>query len=135
MIAVALGVIAAVLMLTAGIVTSVPTPDYLTFFGASIRTTSAQIFLIGAICTWALLVASWLLTVGIRRSRARGVQLAEARRRAGADRAGRIRRGHDADGEADTLVLTGLADGPGLRGRPNWQPTAEDWAHSQPVEE
>lgn len=135
MIAVALGVIAAVLMLTVGIVTSAPTPDYLTFFGASIRTTSAQIFLVGAICTWALLVASWLLTVGIRRSRARGVQLAEARRRSAGKRAEAIRQVLDPDGEADTLILAGLADGTGLRGGANRQPAAEEWARSGPAEE
>lgn len=135
MIAVALGVIAAVLLLTVGIVTSAATPDYLTFFGASIRTTSAQIFLVGAICTWALLVASWLLTVGIRRSRERGAQLAEARRRAAARRAGSPRRGVVADGDADTLILTGLSDGPGPRGRQDWQPVAEEWARSQAAEE
>ena len=137
MIAIALGVIAAVLLLTVGIVTSAATPDYLTFFGASIRTTSAQIFLVGAICTWALLVASWLLTVGIRRSRERGAQLAEARRRAAARRAGAgsPRRGIVADGEADTLILSGLSDRTGLRGRQDWQPAAEERVHSQPAEE
>ena len=136
MIAVALGVIAAVLLLTVGIVTSAATPDYLTFFGASIRTTSAQIFLIGAICTWVLLVASWLLTVGVRRSRERGAELAEARRRA-AGRRGRAgsSRGAVADGEADTLVLAAFADGAGLRERPHRQSAAEERAKPYPVEE
>src|SRR5580704_7639440 len=81
-IAVALGVIAAVVLLTVGVVTSAATPDSLSFYGASIRTTSAQVFLIGAICTWALLVASWLFMAGVRRSRERGAQLAEAKRQA-----------------------------------------------------
>jgi hypothetical protein len=173
-IAVALGVIAAVLLLTVGVVTAEATPDYLTFFGASIRTTSAQIFLVGAICTWALLVASWLLTVGVRRSRERGVQLAEANRRAAARRAvrraarrsgagspaeagavfeSRAASGSGAafesgaasgsgpsgrlivDGEEDTLILTGLADGSGLGPRQNWQSGAEERVHSRPVEE
>jgi uncharacterized protein HemY len=140
-IAVALGVIAAVLLLAVGVVTAAATPDSLTFFGASIRTTSAQIFLIGAICTWALLVACWLLMLGIRRSRERGEQLAEARRRRSANRAG----------SADALSLTAfdrgdaaLADRTGLRGGSNWNPATDEGfqarsvhplSQSQPVEE
>lgn len=135
MIAVALGVIAAVLLLAVGVVTATATPDSLTFFGASIRTTSAQVFLIGAICTWALLVASWLLMVGIRRSRERGADLAAARRqRAAASRGGSAADPGSLDGsgsvggaidrDADTLVFPALTDRTGLRGGPHRNPAA-----------
>jgi hypothetical protein len=136
-IAVALGVIAAVLLLAVGVVTAAATPDSLTFFGASIRTTSAQVFLIGAICTWALLVASWLLMVGIRRSRERGADLAAARRqrevtgRGGvAADPGSLDGGACGDGggaidrDADTLVFPALTDRTGLRGGPHRNPAA-----------
>lgn len=147
MIAVALLVIVAVVLLTVGVVTAAATPDYLTFFGASIRTTSAQIFLIGAICTWIMLVACWLLMAGVRRSHERGAELAEARRRATADRAGstggpagldRIYwtdRRYRIDRNADTLVLSTLAHRTGSRGRPDRQPPAEERTESRPAEE
>jgi hypothetical protein len=143
-IAVALGVIAAVLLLAVGVVTATATPDSLTFFGASIRTTSAQVFLIGAICTWALLVASWLLMVGIRRSRERGADLAAARRQreaaghdgstagpgsldgggyvSGGSVGGAI--GGAVDRDADTLVFPALTDRTGLRRGPHRNPAA-----------
>ena len=81
MIAVAVVVIAAVVLVTGGVVAGSDTPETLAFFGVIVRTTSAQIFLTGAICTWALLAATWLLSVGIRRSRARGAELALLRGR------------------------------------------------------
>ena len=76
MVAVGVAVIVAVILVTGGVVAESNTPDTLTFFGLTVRTTSAQVFLTGAICTWALLAAAWLLTAGIRRSRERGEQLA-----------------------------------------------------------
>lgn len=79
MIAVAVAVIGAVILLTGGVVAGSGAPDTISFFGVTVHTTSAQIFLTGAICTWALLAAAWLLTMGIRRSRQRGVQLAALR--------------------------------------------------------
>ncbi len=79
MIAVAVAVIGAVILLTGGVVAGSDVPDTLSFFGVTVHTTSAQIFLTGAICTWALLAAAWLLTAGIRRSRERGAQLASLR--------------------------------------------------------
>lgn len=82
MIAVAVAVIGAVILLTGGVVAGSGAPDTLSFFGVMVHTTSAQIFLTGAICTWALLAAAWLLTMGIRRSRQRGMQLAALRGRA-----------------------------------------------------
>jgi hypothetical protein len=78
-IAVAIAVIGSVILLTGGVVAGSNGPDTLSFFGVTVHTTSAQIFLTGAICTWALLAAAWLLTVGIRRSRQRGMQLASLR--------------------------------------------------------
>jgi hypothetical protein len=75
-VAVGIAVIVAVIVVTAGVVADSSAPGTLAFFGVSVRTTSAQIFLTGAICTWALLAAIWLLSAGIRRSRRRGAQLA-----------------------------------------------------------
>jgi hypothetical protein len=78
-IAVAVAVIGAVILLTCGVVAGSEVPGTLSFFGVTVHTTSAQIFLTGAICTWTLLAAGWLLTAGIRRSRARGAHLASLR--------------------------------------------------------
>jgi hypothetical protein len=80
---VGIAVIVAVIMVTGGVVAQSDSPDILAFYGVSVRTTSAQIFLTGAICTWALLAASWLLCAGIRRSRERGEQLAALKERGG----------------------------------------------------
>ncbi|MBS2962779.1 hypothetical protein KGA66_06980 [Actinocrinis puniceicyclus] len=77
----AVAVIGSVLLLTCGVVAGSDVPGTLSFFGVTVHTTSAQIFLTGAICTWALLAAAWLLTAGIRRSRERGAQLAMLRGR------------------------------------------------------
>jgi hypothetical protein len=75
MIAVALAVIAGVVAVTCGIVADSNHADTLSFLGLMVKTTAAQIFLAGAICTWALFAAVWLLSVGIRRSRQRGLEL------------------------------------------------------------
>jgi hypothetical protein len=113
-IAVAVVVIAAVILVTGGVVAGSATPDTLAFFGVTVRTTGAQIFLTGAICTWALLAATWLLAVGIRRSRERGAQLALLRGRA-AD----LVDGTGADGPAgltnprELAGLLGFAASPG----------------------
>jgi hypothetical protein len=85
----ALGVILAVVLLASGVVVQSNTPDVLSFLGVSARTTTAQVFLTGAICTWALLAASWLLSAGIRKSRERGAELALARETAAMHRAAR----------------------------------------------
>lgn len=108
MIAVAVAVIVAVVLLTGGVVEQSDIPGTLQFFGVTVRTTSAQIFLTGAICTWALLAAAWLLTAGIRRSRERGAQLALLRGRAGS-------RTHDAD-SADPAGLPDRGELAGLLG-------------------
>jgi hypothetical protein len=75
MIAVALVVIVGVVAVTCGIVADSNHADTLTFLGLMVKTTAAQIFLAGAICTWALFASLWLLSVGIRRSKERGVEL------------------------------------------------------------
>jgi len=75
MIAVALLVIVGVVAMTCGIVADSNHADTLTFLGLIVKTTAAQIFLAGAICTWALFAAMWLLSVGIRRSKERGLEL------------------------------------------------------------
>jgi hypothetical protein len=79
-IAVGLAVIVAVTLLTGGVVADSTGPDSLTFFNISVHATSAQVFLTGALCTWMLFAAVWLLTSGMRRSRLRTAELAEARR-------------------------------------------------------
>lgn len=86
MIAVAVAVIIGVVAVTCGIVADSNHPDTLAFLGVMVRTTAAQIFLAGAICTWALFAALWLLSAGIRRSRERGMELRALRAAAaGAD--------------------------------------------------
>jgi hypothetical protein len=80
-VAVGIAVIIAVIMVTGGVVAGSNNPDILAFYGVSVRTTTAQIFLTGAICTWALLAAAWLLCAGIRKSRERGMQLAARKER------------------------------------------------------
>jgi hypothetical protein len=75
MIAVAIAVIAAVIAVTCGIVADSNHADTLTFLGLMVKTTAAQIFLAGAICTWALFASLWLLSVGVRRSKERGMEL------------------------------------------------------------
>ena len=75
MIAVAIAVIASVIAVTCGIVADSNHADSLTFLGLMVKTTAAQIFLAGAICTWALFASLWLLSVGIRRSKERSIEL------------------------------------------------------------
>lgn len=75
MIAVALAVIAGVVAVTCGIVADSNHADSLAFLGVMVKTTAAQIFLTGALCTWALFAALWLLSVGLRRSRQRTLEL------------------------------------------------------------
>jgi hypothetical protein len=53
MIAVALAVIAGVVAVTCGVVADSNHADTLSFLGLMVKTTAAQIFLAGAICTWA----------------------------------------------------------------------------------
>lgn len=75
MIAVAVAVIAGVVAVTCGIVADSNHADTLAFLGVMVKTTAAQIFLSGAICTWALFAALWLLSLGVRRSKQRTLEL------------------------------------------------------------
>jgi len=110
MIAVALAVIAGVVAVTCGIVADSNHADTLSFLGLMVKTTAAQIFLAGAICTWALFAAVWLLSVGVRRSRQRGLEL-RALRALRAD----LRMGIDSGDEA--VDAADLAAPHGVRGR------------------
>ena len=118
MVAVGVAVIVAVILVTGGVVAESNTPDTLAFFGVAVRTTSAQVFLTGAICTWALLAAAWLLSAGIRRSRERGEQLAalRARGRSAGDAPGAVQPSALADlfGFAATPARSPAGRGPGL---------------------
>jgi hypothetical protein len=96
-VAVGLAVIAAIVFLTGGVVADSTGPDSLTFFDISVHATSAQVFLTGALCTWMLFAAVWLLTSGMRRSRLRSAELAEARRMRRAQR-------RNAPGNADRFA-------------------------------
>lgn len=98
MIAVAVAVIIGVIAVTCGIVADSNHADTLTFLGVMVKTTAAQIFLSGAICTWALFASMWLLSVGIRRSKERGTELRAMK----ALRSSGIISGPDAGHEADT---------------------------------
>lgn len=117
MIAVALAVIIGVVAVTCGIVADSNHADTLTFLGVMVKTTAAQIFLAGAICTWTLFASLWLLSVGVRRSKERGIELRalKALRSRGLPEAGiaasGIATGRDAGREADaepTISLDAL---------------------------
>ena len=82
MIAVALGLIALVVTVATGVVISSDGDDHLAFLGVGVQTTTAQVFVTGAIFGWLLLVALWLLRIGMHRSGERGSQLAARRGRA-----------------------------------------------------
>ena len=126
MIAVALVVIIGVVAVTCGIVADSNHADTLTFLGLLVKTTAAQIFLAGAICTWALFASMWLLSVGIRRSKERGLEL----RLLKAVRKPRLSAAAAASGSALTTNashLAGLSPTTGLANR------ADDQAMSAPI--
>jgi hypothetical protein len=81
MIAVALGLIGLVIMIATGVAASSTGGDHLTFLGVGVQTTTAQVFLTGAIFGWVFVIALWLLRVGIHRSGERCAQLAARRGR------------------------------------------------------
>ena len=115
MIAVALAVIAGVVAVTCGVVADSNHADTLTFLGLIVKTTAAQIFLAGAICTWALFAAVWLLSVGVRRSRQRGLELRALRAlradlRLGVD-------GGDSDTEFSAVDVADMAAPSNVRAR------------------
>jgi hypothetical protein len=122
-IAVALGLISAVVMVATGVVVSSSGEDRLAFLGVGVATTTAQVFVTGAILAWVFLVALWLLRVGMQRSGARCAELAGRWAGfgfAGADDrrgGGRSRQRQQADGDPELpfdLAGLGLAGGIGL---------------------
>jgi hypothetical protein len=126
MIAVALVVIVGVVAVTCGIVADSNHADTLTFLGLMVKTTAAQIFLAGAICTWALFASMWLLSVGIRRSKERGLEL----RLLKAVRRPRLSGAAGATGSAmatNASHLAGLSPTTGLANR------ADDQSMSAPI--
>ena len=76
MIAVALGLISVVVMVATGVVVSSSGEDRLTFLGVGVETTTAQVFVTGAIFAWVFIVALWLLRIGMQKSGARCAELA-----------------------------------------------------------
>jgi hypothetical protein len=84
MIALALGLISLVVMIATGVAASSTGGDHLAFLGVGVETTTAQVFLTGAIFGWVFVIALWLLRLGMHRSGERCAQLAARRsRRAG----------------------------------------------------
>jgi hypothetical protein len=81
MIAIALGVLSLVVMIATGVAASSGGDARLSFLGVNVQTTTAQVFLTGAIFGWVFVVALWLLRVGIHRSGERCAQLAARRSR------------------------------------------------------
>lgn len=81
MIAVALALIGLVVMIATGVAASSTTGDHLTFLGVGVQTTTAQVFLTGAIFGWVFVIALWLLRLGIHKSGERCSQLAARRSR------------------------------------------------------
>nr|WP_041539959.1 hypothetical protein [Catenulispora acidiphila] len=81
MIAVALALIGLVVMIATGVAASSTTGDHLTFLGVGVQTTTAQVFLTGAIFGWVFVIALWLLRLGIHKSGERCAQLAARRSR------------------------------------------------------
>ncbi|MEY9927109.1 hypothetical protein ABH926_001734 [Catenulispora sp. GP43] len=81
MIAVALGLLSLVVMIATGVAASSTGGDHLVFLGVGVQTTTAQVFLTGAIFGWVFVIALWLLRVGMQRSGARCAQLAARRSR------------------------------------------------------
>jgi hypothetical protein len=123
MIAVALAVIIGLVAVTCGIVADSNHTDTLTFLGLIVKTTAAQIFLAGAICTWAMFASMWLLSVGIRRSKERGLELRLLKTVRGPGLSG-------ATGSAMTTNLSGLA---GLATAADIADMVNDQAMSAPI--
>ena len=81
MIALALGLLTVVVMVATGVAASSTGGAHLVFLGVGVQTTTAQVFLTGAIFGWVFVIALWLLRVGIHRSGERCAQLASRRGR------------------------------------------------------
>jgi hypothetical protein len=113
MIAVALGLISLVVMIATGVVASSGGADHLIFLGIGVHTTTAQVFVTGAIFGWLFLVAIWLLRIGIHRSGERCAELA-------------ARRGRRSPASPSAWLGFGPVDpdeGPGWSGWDGW----DDW--------
>lgn len=100
MIAVALGLIGLVVLIATGVAASSTTDDHLTFLGVGVQTTTAQVFLTGAIFGWVFVIALWLLRVGMHRSGERCAQRAARRGRRAGDWLGFSESESDDDGWA-----------------------------------
>ena len=98
MIAVALGLLSLVVLIATGVAASSTGGDHLTFLGLGVQTTTAQVFLTGAIFGWVFVIALWLLRLGIQRSGARCAQLAARRSRRASQWLGFSQDDADADG-------------------------------------
>lgn len=81
MIALSLALIGVVVMITTGVAVSSSGDDHLTFLGVGVETTTAQVFLTGAIFAWLFVLALLLLRYGLQRSNTRCAQLAVRRAR------------------------------------------------------
>lgn len=81
MIALALGLISLVILIATGVAASSTGGDHLAFLGVGVQTTTAQVFLTGAIFGWVFVLALWLLRLGMQRSGERCAQLAARRGR------------------------------------------------------
>ena len=101
MIAVALGLLSLVVMIATGVAASSTADDHLTFLGVGVQTTTAQVFLTGAIFGWAFVIALWLLRMGMHRSGQRCAQLASRRSRRASEWLGFSESQSEADGDGD----------------------------------
>nr|WP_230418161.1 hypothetical protein [Catenulispora pinistramenti] len=117
MIAVALGLIGLVVMIATGVAASSTADDHLTFLGVGVQTTTAQVFLTGAIFGWVFVIALWLLRLGMHRSGERCAQLAARRSRRATDWLGFTESDADDDGWAAWSDWGVLGRRPGNEGR------------------
>jgi hypothetical protein len=115
MIAVALGLLSLVVMIATGVAASSGGDAHLTFLGVGVQTTTAQVFLTGAIFGWVFVIALWLLRVGIHRSGERCAQLAARRSRRASDWLGFSEAESDGWGGWDEWDAVGRRSGGDLR--------------------
>ncbi|MEY9857570.1 hypothetical protein ABH935_003178 [Catenulispora sp. GAS73] len=121
MIAVALGLLGLVVMIATGVSASSTGDDHLTFLGVGVQTTTAQVFLTGAIFGWVFVIALWLLRMGMHRSGQRCAQLAARRSRRASEWLGFSEGEADGDGwdgwgEWDDWRAVGRRSGSEVRG-------------------
>jgi hypothetical protein len=123
MIAVALGLIGLVVMVATGVAASSTGEDHLSFLGVGAQTTTAQVFLTGAIFGWVFVIALWLLRTGMHRSGQRCAQLAARRSRRASEWLGFSENEADGDGDGwggwgewDEWRMVGRRSGSDVRG-------------------